>query len=351
MAIHMMNDDPGTHTRATTKRRVIAAGALALAAAAVLGMVVLHGRPAPSGAAGSHVAGDDTGRIEAAAEGDGAVEMPHRAVKSVAAVKPRAIVSSSALPANVPLAKIYDELKARADAGDAQAASQLYRDLHRCAIARESLRALPRYVNQELDEDTSKLDADQLTRREAHLASMEERLTKARTDNESCGDLTEAQLLLTPIAQRAAQLGDVSAINCYVGGAMMYGQGILDHPEWLAQYKADALNMAMSAVSQGDWRMIAQLQRAYAGGLGANLLGQVTGSDPAQAYRYMKLRQLGSSDEKAAYFGKELSYAAQGLSDSDISSGDAWAQDAYQRYFSANPVNNVMRNVNACQDE
>jgi hypothetical protein len=351
MAIHSMNEDPSTNAHATRKRRVLAAGALALAAAVVLGMVVLHGRPAPSVAAVGAPSADDASRVEAAAVGAGTAETPHRTVKA-AVPEPRTTIASAALPpANAPLAKIYDELKARAEAGDAQAASQLYRDVHRCALARHDLRTLPRFVSRELDDDTTKLDAGQLTRREAHLASMEERLMKAQADSDGCGDLTEAQLALTPIALRAAQLGDLAASNCYVGGSILNGQGILDHPEWLTQYKDNALKVALAAVDEGDWKMVAQLQRAYAGGFGSTLFSQVTGLDAAQAYRYMKLRRLGSPEDKTAYFDKELGYAAQGLSASDISAGDAWAQDAYQRYFGSNPVNNVVRNTNVCEDD
>jgi hypothetical protein len=346
-----MNEDSSANIR--TSRRWLAAGALALATALAVGLLVSRSSPAPSATATGAPASSNAGSSEATGASAGAAAAPHRVVESLGAAESHTTVVTSAPlpPTGAPLAKIYDELKARADSGDEQAASRLYRDVHRCAQSQESLRTLPRYVNRQLDEDTSKLDADQLTRREAHLASMEDRLAKARTDNESCGDLTDAQLTLTPIALRAAQLGDLAASNCYVGASMLNEQGILDHPEWLAQYKANALPIAMAAVAQGDWRMVAQLQHAYGRTFGTDLLSQVTGSDPVQAYRYMKLRQLGSPDDKAAYFDRELSYAAQGLSADDISAGDAWAQDSYQRYFGSNPVNRVTRNVNVCNDD
>jgi hypothetical protein len=350
MAIRSMNDDPSNNARATATRRWLAAGALVLAATLALGLLVSRSDP-PSASATGAPASSNAGRGEATGAGVGAAAVPRRVVKGLGAGEPHATVVTSVPlpPSGAPLAKIYDELKARAEAGDAQAASQLYRDVHRCALARHDLRTLPRFVGRELDEDTSKLDAGQLTRREAHLASMEERLTQAQADNDSCGDLTEAQLALTPIALRAAQLGDLAASNCYVGGSIL--NGILDHPEWLTQYKDNALNIALAAVDEGDWKMVAQLQRAYAGGFGSTLFSQVTGLDAAQAYRYMKLRRLGSPDDKSAYFDKELGYAAQGLSANDISAGDAWAQDAYQRYFAGNPVNNVVRNMNVCEDD
>jgi hypothetical protein len=36
-----------------------------------------------------------------------------------------------------------------------------------------------------------------------------------------------------------------------------------------------------------------------------------------------------------------LSFSANGLSADQIAAGDAWAQDAYVRYFSAAPENDV----------
>jgi hypothetical protein len=349
-----MNDDTNARADVTAKRRWLTAGALALAAASLaLAFLLSRNGPEPKIVGAAAASYGTPSHVESTDPVGGAAETPRRVVKSLGVPERHATATASAPlpPTGAPLAKIYDELKARADSGDEQAAARLYRDVHRCAQSQESLRTLPRYVNRQLDEDTSKLDADQLTRREAHLASMEDRLAKARTDNESCGDLTEAQLTLTPIALRAAQLGDLAASNCYVGASMLNEQGILDHPEWLAQYKANALPIAMAAVAQGDWRMVAQLQHAYARTFGTDLLAQVTGSDPVQAYRYMKLRQLGSPDDKVAYFDRELSYAAQGLSADDISAGDAWAQDSYQRYFGSNPVNRVTRNVNVCNDD
>ena len=264
----------------------------------------------------------------------------------------RAVIQSQALPApNAPLAQTYAELKARADAGDAAAAARLYHDVSTCAHTRDVLANEPRAANWMLEDDTSKLDATQLSRRERRLGNIEDELAKARANGELCSNLTPEQLQIVPVALRAAQLGDTQAADCYVGPGLIAGGGLLDHPEWLQQYKDNALTLANAAVAQGDWTMVAQLQRAYAQSNGAGLLGQVTGADPSQAYAYMKLRSLGAaSPQGQGFMTRQLAESAQNLSADAVSNGDAWAQDTYQRYFGANPQNTTPRGFNACQN-
>jgi hypothetical protein len=299
------------------------------------------------------VAGADqlqTSGTSTAKSGAGKSAEPQRRTRQA----PQAAVATGGLIASpgTPLAKIYDEIKARADAGDAAAASELFRDVHRCLRARDRLNTVPRSVNHYLDADTSRLNADELTEREQRLANLEQQLASARADNALCGDLTQAQLALPPAALQAARLGDVTAANCYVGGALIYDRGLLDHPEWLTEYKANALSLAQSGISQGSWIMVSQLQNAYAQTFSNGFLAQLTGADPAQSYRYLKLRRLGANDKVAESLDRELAYAAQGLSASDIGDGDAWAQETYQRYFSANPVFNTnIPHGGACEEE
>lgn len=245
-------------------------------------------------------------------------------------------------PEGTPLAQTYDELKARADSGDADAASRLFRDSYRCTLAQESLTNTPTIAARLLEGDTSKLSAEELTRREKYLASLENYLGTARRVSQSCAGLDEKPLLLTPIVLEASRLGDVSASDCYVSGYMLSDSGLFDHPEWLQEYKDNVLEIAQSAVARGDWGMVALLQHAYARDGYATLgLRQLVRPDPVQNYRYLRLRRLGANNENAPYYDKELAFVAHGLSTDEVAAGDAWAQDIYQRYFSAAPENTV----------
>lgn len=264
----------------------------------------------------------------------------------------RVVVQSEGLPpADAPLAQTYATLKARADAGDAAAASRLYRDVARCVHARDVLNNEARAASWILEDDTSKLDAGQLARRERRLGNIGDELAKAQASSALCNDATPQQLLMAPAALRAAQLGDTQAADCYVGSGLIAGGGLLDHPEWLQEYKDNALPLANNAIAQGDWTMVAQLQRAYAQSNNAGLLGQVTGADPSQAYAYMKLRSLGAvTPQGQSFLGRELEQSAQNLPADAVSAGDAWAQDTYQKNFSANPQNTTPRGFNPCQN-
>ena len=269
-----------------------------------------------------------------------------------ATVPDRVVSNPVALPPpDAPLAQTYADLKARADAGDAPAAARLYRDVGRCLHTRDVLTNQARAASWMLEDDTSRLDAGQLSRRERRLGSIEGELTKARANSELCDNLTPAQLQLAPVALRAAQLGDTQAADCYVSAGLTTGGGLLDHPEWLQDYKSNALSLANNAVQQGDWTMVGQLQRAYAQSAGAGLLGQVTGGDPSQAYAYMKLRSLGAvTPQGTGFLSQQLAQAAQNLPADAVTQGDAWAQNAYQQYFGTNPQIDTPRGFNPCQN-
>jgi hypothetical protein len=256
-------------------------------------------------------------------------------------------------PPGTPLAQTYADLKARADAGDAAAASRLFHDIFRCVMAREQLLSAPTTAALLLEGDTSKLSAEQLTAREKHLANLEETLGKARRNTQLCEGLDETQSLLTPVMLQAARLGDVAASNCYVAGNMLADPRLFDHPEWLTEYKANALAMAQAGVAQGDWGMVAQLQHAYArDGYAMLALGRITGPDPVQNYRYLKLRRLGANSQNAPYYDKNLAFVAHDLSADEVAAGDAWAQDTYLRYFSAVPENTIgAHNSPTCADD
>jgi len=254
-------------------------------------------------------------------------------------------------PPETPLAQVYADLKARAAAGDAPAASRLYRDVGRCLHSRDVLTNQARAASWMLEDDTSKLDANQLARREQRLATIQDELSKARATGSLCEGITPEQLQLAPVALRAAQLGDTQAADCYVSAGLTTGGGLLDHPEWLQDYKTNAMSLANSAVEQGDWAMVGQLQRAYAQSPGAGLLSQVTGADPAQAYAYLKLRSMGSvTPQGTSFLSRQLVDAAQNLPADAVTQGDTWAQGAYQTYFGANPQIDTPRGFNPCQN-
>jgi len=326
--------DSGSKSRRL--RATIVAAACAAAIAAAAWMLIRSHRAAES---------LPTGDVAATAGASANPEKQH--ASGAPATKPtstsRVVGVSAALPPpGTPLTQVYDELKARADAGDAAAASRLFHDTFRCVMAREQLLGAPTTAALLLEGDTSKLSAEQLAAREKHLAELEETLGKARRNSQLCAGLDESKSLLTPLMLEAARLGDLAAGNCYVAGNMLADPRLFDHPEWLTEYKANALALALAGVAQGDWGMVAQLQHAYArDGYAMIALGRITGPDPVQNYRYLKLRRLGANSQNAPYYDENLAFVAHDLSADDVAAGDAWAQDTYLRYFSAVPENTI----------
>ena len=265
------------------------------------------------------------------------------------AAQVRHAVSTQALPPpDIPLSQIYAELKARADAGDVAAAARLFQEAQHCFRARMTMLTMPRSVAALLRQDSSRLNAEQLKEREENLARVEQQIEDARAGNAKCEGLTDAQLQLAPLALQAAKLGDADASRCYVSGIFLYTGGLLDHPEWLTQYRSSALPLAQAAIERGDWAMVAQLSNGYSGELFFAPLGQLLGIDPAQGYRYLKLQRLGAREGSVPRLDDELAAATRELSVGQIAEGDAWAQDVYLRYFGGQPASSDSAGSNFC---
>jgi hypothetical protein len=177
---------------------------------------------------------------------------------------------------------------------------------------------------------------------------VEQQIEDARAKSAECEGLTEAQLQLAPLALQAAKLGDAEATRCYVSGLFMYTGGLLDHPEWLTEYRSNALPLAQAAIERGDWVMVGELGDSVSGWLPISPLGQLLGTEPAQHYRYLKLQRLGAPESTAARFDDELAAATRELSAGQIAEGDSWAQDAYLRYFGGQPSNSNSTGMDVC---
>lgn len=257
-------------------------------------------------------------------------------------------------PPGTPFKDTRTELQARAEAGDAEAAYRFYRDTLRCAEHLRNKTSAPRLAEIALsdsDKKGSRSGGDT-----AFLDMAQKQLDFVRANAAFCADLdsTDVDPLFLPSALRAALLGDIAAADCYVSGGGTFGipPGLLDHPEWLADYRENALAIANAAIEKGDWTMVAQLAGAYEG-VRPGLLQQVVGRNNAFAYRYLKLSRLGArnDDENVPYLDARLSAAATDMPPDIKAAADAWAQDAYQRYFSAGPPNTAYNSYRVCQTD
>ncbi len=112
--------------------------------------------------------GRRSNEVPAARAADGAIEMKAAVALSSSSARVDGSRSSAPTvqnsaakaplpPPGMPLKQTLAELQARTDAGDASAASRLYRDMQRCAERRQILRTMPDVATRILDEKLEKL--------------------------------------------------------------------------------------------------------------------------------------------------------------------------------------------------
>ncbi len=245
-----------------------------------------------------------------------------------------------------------DDLQARAEAGDAEAASRLYRDLQRCAEVHSINQRVPDLALHHLNKKTDRLSPDSAKNESTMLGMIDDELKFARDNAALCDGVDGDEVSnVIPAALQAANLGDTSAASCYLGSDLTRQPDLFDHLDWLNTYKDNALTVADAAVSRGDWTVVKQLAFAYKNVFAGDLLSQVTGRDSALAYRYLKLWRLGAAPgQDTEYTDIELAGLASQLPPDSLGDADAWAQDAYRRYFSAvTPYTDQRGSINICQ--
>jgi hypothetical protein len=248
------------------------------------------------------------------------------------------------------LKDLFPDLKRRADANDPAAAAELYADLGRCSRQQQISRSLPAWASSELDRDSSNDNEEQLKAHEFFLESMQKDIDFVQRNATFCDgvDSTTMQQFV-PAALKAAQLGDVKALRCYLGGALsLHTEGLLDHPEWLADFKQNAPALADYGFKHGDWGVVALTQFAHQGFFSSSLFGQTVQQDPTQAYQYLKLQQIGATGDFVKKISEQTGAAAADLTPDQIAKGDAWAQDMYDRYFNGTTSNELSNGVNTC---
>lgn len=273
------------------------------------------------------------------------------AITSKPAVQVRHASATTALPPpGTPLATLYDELKRRADAGDAEAGMRLFHEVHRCIEARQARRYLGEFPPGVVTADHP--DASLVVVRDGQapeIRQVREMTDYIQANGAHCEGATDAQLAsFTPLLLQAAQLGDLKALDCYVGTDFDMMEGLLDHPEWIDQYRAQVPGLVESALKRGDWVIVDLLHHAYSGVFDASARGQLFGVDPVMDYRLLRLEQLGATGAFADKLAPMVAAAAKALTPAQAAAADAWANDYYSNYF--NSVSNEVSNgANICQ--
>jgi len=249
------------------------------------------------------------------------------------------------------LATVYDELKRRADAGDAEAATRLFHEVHRCVAVRQTRRLLaemPSAVETPGHPDDRSLGVIYYGQA-PEIKRVREMTDYIEANDARCAGATDAQLAsFTPLLLQAAQLGDLKALDCYVGTDFERMDGLLDHPEWIDTYRSQVPGLVESALHRGDWVIVDLLHHAYGGAFDTSARGQLFGTDRVRDYRLLRLEQLGATGAFADKLAPLAAAAARALSPAQALDSEAWANDYYSRYF--NSVSDEVSNgANICQ--
>lgn len=249
-------------------------------------------------------------------------------------------------PPGTPLKQIFDELKARADAGDVQAASRLYHDLSICSGARAAIRSNTLRAENILGA-RNKTNPVGVQQEQLDIA---QRLVKGSEILKAlCVDVSSNMMgTLAAVSLEAAQLGDSAARDCYVHrGPSMSPGSLVSDPSSVETYREQAPALVDSAMAAGDWKMVDMLQYAY-GPSGTNLISGLVGPDPVQHYRYLKLFRLGADGYRIPALDQQLAFAATQLNAQQLADADIWAQAMQQAYFKGSSTGAVPENWNAC---
>lgn len=254
---------------------------------------------------------------------------------NVASIEPVRMPAS--LPArDLPLKRIFHDLRARADAGDVAAATRLYQDLRTCAGFDHLEWFLARAADETLADKIDGTSAQALERYRLQLEAVESHKQAIQKARALCGGLDRGMLdAQLSSLQRAAQLGEEHARACYLASGPGYDtRGLMRHPEWIQEYRASVKSLVDAGMAAGDWKVVDILRRSYEPGADGMLAGAL-GSDAVQYYRYLKLYRLGAERGRAADVDRKLALAAARIQPEQRADADRWAQEKFQNEFSS----------------
>lgn len=258
-------------------------------------------------------------------------------------------VSTSPGAAALPLKLAFAQLKARADAGDAIAATRLYRNVGFCNRLPALDAMLARSADELLAEKTTAMNAQQLRDYKIQLDAIEERKPVMQRFRDLCAGASEDMLAsLVPSIQRAAELGDADARACYLKqGPNLDPRSFATRPQLLDGYRHSVSALIDSGMAAGDWKVVDIVRNASRAG-SESLLSGLLGSDPTLHYRYLKLYRLGLGARDGARLDLQLDSAAAGLSPAQRIDADVWAQTALQKHFSGSPAQTAPEGWDPC---
>ncbi len=248
------------------------------AAGVAIGLVVARGSStAPSAPIESRVASD-------AASADPPTATSRADTRPAPRTQPSRPVKAVPLPpADTPIASVFDELAARARAGDAAAARRLADDFLRCRQGDDVLLNL----NAMLDFEAANAHEATAEHTDNLLQMTDAMLQRHRDHKERCAGIDALAGSASEWFEQAARNGDPAAMLCYALFPSDLTPNVLS-PAWqrhAEQAYAQSPQLLRRAFDAGMPEAAAVLSRMHTRGSGAAWYGRI-GDDPYWAYAY-----------------------------------------------------------------
>jgi hypothetical protein len=233
-----------------------------------------------------------------------------------------------------PLTEVFDDLQARANAGDVEAATRLYRDLSLCKGSQQTMSALVRSSDEVMGAKLDTMEPTRLQYFQNELDSVELNQQALQNLHRLCDGVGDGALdRLIPNLRKAAELGESYARACYLQRGPSYDMRALTRePALLETYRGEVSSLIEAGMADGDWRVVDVLRDAYQPG-SRSMLGGMLGADAQQYYRYLKLYRLGAEPYRVEQIDEDLAAAAKSLTPAQLAEADGWAQDTFQQKF------------------
>jgi len=318
------------------RRSVLLGIGLALAVLAGLWTLVLREEPqhaAVTAAVGAaEPAVDETARVAPGTAPEGkrpAVGAARRTTSQGAASLP---------PRDTPIAAAYDELVARARAGDARAACRLAQGLERCGT-------VPYWRQQVAFDETRVIDSEE--KRGAPKEQIdqmidfgaEKRLRLERLEAYCAGLPPEHPEETYDWMLRAADLGSIPAATRFATRPPISVGDLLDHLDRLETFRLRAPDLAQRALAAGDPNIVVPLSRAYLATPEDQIrsfLGQAVKHDVVQGYALLRLSTLIAGAERE-YETKSLEGLRLKMSAAQVDQAEAIATELRRAQFAHAP--------------
>lgn len=211
-------------------------------------------------------------------------DAPGDASTATASAGTRPVTAAPLPPADAPVAGVFDELAARARAGDAAAARRLADDLLRCGQGDDALLA----VNATLDVQAANAHEATAVHNEQMLQMTDAMLQQYREGKERCAGIDAQPGSASDWLEQAARNGDPAAMLCYALFPNDLNRNVLS-PAWqrhAEQAYAQSPQLLRRAFDAGLPEAAAVLSQMHTRpDLGGRWYGRI-GDDPYWAYAY-----------------------------------------------------------------